>query len=140
MLHDNDVPIPPASAERHSTACRYCIVGCGYEVFKWPVGERGGPSADDNAFGVDFPAQQLGGNGITTEMHTVIEENGEEYNVIVKPDDDNPVNNQWSKGDHSVRGGSIAQTLYSPENDTDCTVSALSSRHAPSGHLSTTGC
>ena len=119
MSHDNDVPIPPTSAERHSTACRYCIVGCGYEVFKWPAGEEGGPSADENAFGIDFPAQALGGNGITTEMHTVIEENGEEYNVIVKPDDDNPVNNQWSSGDHSVRGGSIAQSLYSPENDTE---------------------
>jgi arsenite oxidase large subunit len=118
MTEDSTVPIPPTDAERHPTACRYCIVGCGYEVYKWPVGEEGGPNAEENAFGMDYPASELGGQGVTTNQHTIIEEDGQKYNVIVKPDDESPVNNNWSKGDHSIRGGTMAQSLYGPENQT----------------------
>lgn len=114
--HETEVPIPPTDAERYPTACRYCIVGCAYEVFKWPVGEEGGPTADANALGIDYPATQLQGQGVTTNQHTVIEEDGQQYHVIVKPDDESPVNNQWSKGDHSVRGGGMANSLYGPGN------------------------
>ena len=118
MTDDTSVPIPPEDAERHATACRYCIVGCGYEVYKWPVGEEGGPSADENALGVDYPASPLGGGGVTENQHTIIEEDGQRYNVVIKPDEESPVNNNWSKGDHSIRGGTMANSLYGPENDT----------------------
>ena len=36
------VPIPPADAERRNTVCQFCIVGCGYRVYKWPEGREGG--------------------------------------------------------------------------------------------------
>ena len=107
---ENEVPLPPADAERFPRVCRYCIVGCGYEVFKWPVGEEGGPTADENALEVDFPTDGMDGNWPSPHMHQVIRENGQEYNVLFKPDDDSVVN----KGQHSVRGGTQAESLYSP--------------------------
>ena len=116
MTEEDTVPIPPKDAERYPTVCRYCIVGCGYEVYKWPVGEEGGPKAGENALDIDYPAQPLGGQGVTPHQHTIIEEEGQEYNVIVKPDDESPVNNNWSKGDHSIRGGGMANSLYGPGN------------------------
>jgi len=107
---ENEVPIPPKDAERYPRVCRYCIVGCGYEVFKWPVGKEGGPTADENALEVDFPTKGLDGNWPSPHMHQVIRENGQEYNVLFKPDDDSVVN----EGQHSVRGGTQAESLYSP--------------------------
>jgi len=107
----NEVPIPPADAERSPRACRYCIVGCSYEVYKWPVGEEGGPDAEDNALGVDYPASY--GNWPSPNMHQIIEEGGREYHVLFRPDPDAEVNS----GSHSVRGGTQAQSLYSKHNE-----------------------
>ncbi|MEM4650609.1 MAG: hypothetical protein QW086_02155 [Pyrobaculum sp.] len=36
------VPIPPPNAERYTTMCQFCNVGCGYDVYVWPAGEEGG--------------------------------------------------------------------------------------------------
>ncbi|MEN8217261.1 MAG: hypothetical protein ABFS56_13010 [Pseudomonadota bacterium] len=50
----NRVPLPPPNAEIFTTACDYCIVACGYKVYRWPVGSReGGPKAYQNALGID---------------------------------------------------------------------------------------
>ena len=38
------VPLPPTDARRFNTVCQFCIVGCGYKVFKWPVGRDGDPA------------------------------------------------------------------------------------------------
>jgi arsenite oxidase large subunit len=108
----SEVPIPPTDAERSTRSCRYCIVGCGYEVYKWPVGQEGGPSADENALGIDYPAEY--GEWPSPNMHEIIKENGQEYHVLFKPDTDYPVN---ETGAHSVRGGTQAQSLYSPNNE-----------------------
>ena len=43
-LRPDRVPLPPRHAERRNTVCQFCIVGCGYRVYKWPVGEEGGPA------------------------------------------------------------------------------------------------
>jgi hypothetical protein len=43
-------------------------------------------------------------------MHTVIERNGVQANVIIIPDADSEVINVG--GTHSVRGGALAQKLY----------------------------
>ncbi len=52
--------LPPVNAEVITTACDYCVVACGYKVYRWPVGSNsGGPRADENAFGVDFPVHAL---------------------------------------------------------------------------------
>ena len=38
----DSVPLPPPDAKVVTTACDYCIVGCGYRVLSWPVGARAG--------------------------------------------------------------------------------------------------
>ncbi len=54
-FHGTDrVPIPPRDAAQFTTVCSYCIVGCGYRVFKWPQGKEGGPLPAHNALRVDF--------------------------------------------------------------------------------------
>ena len=49
---ETKVPLPPKDADVISTACDYCIVACGYMVYRWPVagGKEGGPKAEQNAF------------------------------------------------------------------------------------------
>ena len=36
------VPLPAPGAEYYPTMCRFCNVGCGYDVYVWPAGEEGG--------------------------------------------------------------------------------------------------
>ena len=59
------VPLPPADANVHTTACDYCIVGCGYKVYTWPHGTQGGVTAKENALGVDFPTDELSGQWLS---------------------------------------------------------------------------
>ena len=44
---EETVPLPPPDADVITTACDYCIVACGYKVYRWPVrgGKVGGPLA-----------------------------------------------------------------------------------------------
>ena len=42
----DSVPLPPPDANMVTTACDYCIVGCGYRVYTWPEGTEGGPKGD----------------------------------------------------------------------------------------------
>lgn len=110
------VPLPPRTAERRNTVCQFCIVGCGYQVYKWPVGEEGGPAPSENALGVDFtrPLPPLS-DWISTLMHSeVTDADGRRYHVAIVPDKSCPVN----EGLASVRGGGLAQTLYSADRPT----------------------
>ena len=34
--------LPPKHAEVLTTCCDYCIVACGYKVYRWPVGSGTG--------------------------------------------------------------------------------------------------
>ncbi|MGI9385498.1 MAG: arsenate reductase (azurin) large subunit, partial [Methyloligellaceae bacterium] len=110
------VPLPPTNAKTYTTVCQFCIVGCGYKVFKWPEGRDGGPAPGDNALGIDFRQQQPSlGTWIAPSMHTVItERDGKRYSVAIIPDDDCRVNS----GQASVRGGGLAATLYAPDQPT----------------------
>jgi len=112
------VPLPPRGAQHLRTVCHYCIVGCSYDVFKWPTGTRdGGTDSADNALGVDFSKKQaaLTGTWISPEQHTVIQErDGRRYNVVVIPNKDAAVNG----GLASVRGGTLAASLYAPDKPT----------------------
>lgn len=110
------VPLPPVGAKTVTTACDYCSVGCGYRVYTWPVGTVGGPDAADNALNVDFPVAVLSGSWISPNMHNVIQIDGTDHNVVVMPDWETEVVNV--RGDHSVRGGTLAQKLYSPDKPT----------------------
>ena len=55
----DSVPLPPKDANVHTTACDYCVVGCGYKVYTWPVGQEGGPKPEENALGAGFPGNVL---------------------------------------------------------------------------------
>ena len=82
------VPLPPRNAQRFSTVCQFCIVGCGYHVYKWPALEEGGPAPQDNALGLDFRRQQPAmGTWISPNQHSVVtDRDGSRHNVVIIPD------------------------------------------------------
>lgn len=118
IYHGEDrVPVPPADAQRFTTVCSYCIVGCGYNVYKWPLGKEGGPLPKQNALRADYTKQQpeQAGTWISPAMHTVVtERDGRKFNIVVLPDKECVVN----KGNHSVRGGTHGDVLYAPDRPT----------------------
>ncbi|MEK9722074.1 MAG: arsenite oxidase large subunit, partial [Rhodospirillaceae bacterium] len=126
------VPLPPKDAQSFQTVCQFCIVGCGYNVYKWPAGKDGGPAPEANALGADFrEAQGVDGEWISPNMHTVIKEkDGQAYSVAIVPDQACQVNG----GLASVRGGGLAQTLYAADRPTKARLTkplvASSSGHA----------
>ena len=101
-MKGDSLPIPPKDATRTNTVCQYCTVGCGYEVYTWPVGRTGGARAADNAFGVDLtqPQQALEGLPYTASMCSIVQgEDGRRRHVVVVPAADSPINPQR---DHSA--------------------------------------
>lgn len=115
-IEKDNVPIPPSDAEVFTTACDYCITGCGYKVFRWPVGKNGHAGAHQNAFGVNFPAPILSGSWASPNQHNVVSVDGKKHNVLVVADKDLKVVNVG--GDHSIRGGTIAKKCYNPDTAT----------------------
>ncbi|MEK7444031.1 MAG: arsenate reductase (azurin) large subunit [candidate division NC10 bacterium] len=111
-LPEDQVPLPPADAKVSTTACDYCIVACGYKVYTWPLGKEGGPRAAQNALKVNFPAGVNTGKWISPNMHNVVYVNGRPHHVVVMPDGDAKVVNVG--GNHSIRGGALAQKCYNP--------------------------
>ncbi len=114
---EESVPLPPPDADVLTTACDYCIVACGYKVYRWPVrgGRNGGPAADQNAFGEDFPVSPLG-PWVAPNQHNIVLHKGEPHHVVIIPDKDaEHVNPQ---GDSSIRGGALAQKVYNPQTPT----------------------
>ncbi|WP_371223919.1 arsenate reductase (azurin) large subunit [Roseovarius sp. 2305UL8-3] len=114
---ESSVPLPPPDADVISTACDYCIVACGYKVYRWPVagGRNGGPLADQNAFGEDFPVSPLGA-WIAPNQHNIVLHNGEPHHVVIIPDKDTDFVNY--SGNSSIRGGALAQKVYNPQTPT----------------------
>jgi len=110
------VPLPPKSAEVMTTACAYCTVACGYKVYRWPVGRNGGPKAKDNAFGMDFPNGAAMFPWVSTSQHRIGVHKGKPHNFLVVPDFDAKVVNP--QGNHSIRGGTLAQRIFNPDTPT----------------------
>ncbi|MBI4512212.1 MAG: arsenate reductase (azurin) large subunit [Deltaproteobacteria bacterium] len=110
----DSVPIPPKDAEVFTTACDYCIVACGYKVYRWPVGKDGTP--EDNAYGRKYPFAVDKGGWVSPNQHNVVEASGQKLNVVVVPDADSTVVNVG--GNHSIRGGCLAMKCYNPESPT----------------------
>jgi arsenite oxidase large subunit len=107
--------LPPTNARVQSTVCAYCIVGCGYKVYDWPVGQSsGGLSAHDNALGVDYPTQAFG-PWISPEMYAEVTIGGLPHHMVVLPDPDAEVVNLG--GDHTL-GGSLAKRFYTEDGPT----------------------
>ncbi len=112
------LPLPPTDAQTFNAVCHYCIVGCGYNIYKWPEGQAGGLRPAENALGVDYtlPVAPLSGDAIAPSHHSVItERDGTRWNIVIKPDKTCVVN----KGHHSGRGGSLASSLYQPDGPTN---------------------
>ena len=116
-IPETEVPLPPPDAEIISTACDYCIVACGYKVYRWPVagGKNGGPMADQNAFGEDFPVAPLG-PWVAPNQHNIVLHDGQPHHVVIIPDKETEFVN--IDGDSSIRGGAIAKKCYNPQTPT----------------------
>ncbi len=116
-IPETNIPLPPVDAEVLTTACDYCIVACGYKIYRWPVagGKNGGLTADSNAFGVDFPVEMLG-PWVAPNQHNIVLHNGKPHHVVIIPDKQAEFVN--TDGDSSVRGGCIAQKVYNPQTPT----------------------
>ena len=65
--------LPPTDARVVPTACDYCVVGCGYKAYIWPVGKAGGPTAAENALATDFPTPVLSGKWASPNMHNIVQ-------------------------------------------------------------------
>ncbi|VAW61839.1 hypothetical protein MNBD_GAMMA08-2217 [hydrothermal vent metagenome] len=110
------VPLPPKDADVFTTACDYCITGCGYKVYRWPVGKDGKPAADQNAYGEQFPVATMTGVWASPNQHNIVSHNGKPHHVTVIGDRENQGPNLT--GDHSIRGGTIAKKCYNPNTPT----------------------
>jgi arsenite oxidase large subunit len=129
------VPLPPRDAQRFNTVCQFCIVGCGYQVFKWPVGQEGALAPELNALALDFHQPQPAmGTWISPNQHSIVtDRDGTRHNIVIIPDSACRVND----GLASVRGAGLAQTLYSPDRPTRVRLSTpLLDQGA--GHVKTT--
>ncbi|WP_070971761.1 molybdopterin-dependent oxidoreductase [Vibrio sonorensis] len=115
-IPQDNAPLPPKSADVITTACDYCVVACGYKVYRWPLEQaNGGLKADENAFGINFPSAPMQ-SWVAPAQHNVIMHNGKPHNIVVVPDKDTKAVNKT--GDSSVRGGLLAQKLYNPATGT----------------------
>lgn len=101
------LPIIPADAQEFNVTCHYCIVGCGYKAYTWPMNRQGGTAPEQNKFGVDLSEQQI----MDTEawyapsMYNVVRQNGRDVQLVVKPD----VNCSVNSGLGSIRGARMAE-------------------------------
>jgi len=50
------LPIIPADARVNNVICHYCIVGCGYKAYTWPINKQG--TTLSNWSGEDLSQQQ----------------------------------------------------------------------------------
>lgn len=105
--------LPPVGAQRTQMTCHFCIVGCGYHVYKWDDGRKGGPAPQENALGLDFrqglPA--LSASISDTMAQVIVDPRGKRSHVLIVPDRGCVVN----AGLSSHRGAKMGQYTYSPE-------------------------
>jgi arsenite oxidase large subunit len=101
------LPIIPADAQEFNVTCHYCIVGCGYKAYTWPMNQQGGTAPGENKFGVDLGRQQAQETEAwyAPSMYNVVRQNGRDVHLVVKPDQNCVVNS----GLGSTRGGRMAE-------------------------------
>lgn len=101
------LPIIPADATEHNAVCHYCIVGCGYKAYTWPINHQGSTAPDQNKFGVDLSKQQSqdAEAWYAPSMYNIVRQNGRDVHLVVKPD----VNCVVNSGLGSVRGARMAE-------------------------------
>ena len=105
------LPIPPKDATVHNVVCHFCIVGCGYKAYSWPVEKQGGFAPEENAFGADLSQQQYAEttNWYAPSMYNIVKQNGRDVHMVIKPDADCSVNS----GLASIRGARMGELSYS---------------------------
>ncbi|TKA98364.1 arsenate reductase (azurin) large subunit [Cereibacter changlensis] len=105
------LPIIPVDAKEHNVTCHYCIVGCGYKAYTWPLKKQGGSAPGENRFGVDLAAQQAAETEAwyAPSMYNVVKQNGQDVHLVIKPD----VNCEVNSGLGSVRGARMAENRRS---------------------------
>ena len=114
---EDQIPLPPKDADVLTTCCDYCIMACGYKVYRWPVdAPSGGPKKDQNALNRNYPLGPLQGGWVGPNQFTQAVYDGKLYNIAVVADPDADVVNV--RGGHSIRGGCIAQKVYNPKRPT----------------------
>lgn len=110
------LPIVPKDAKEFNVTCHYCIVGCGYKAYSWPINKQGGPAPAQNKFGVDLGKQQSAETTAwySPSMYNIVRQNGEDVHIVIKPDKECVVNS----GLGSVRGARMAEMSYSRARNT----------------------
>ncbi len=110
------LPIIPVDAKEHNVTCHYCIVGCGYKAYTWPMNKQGGFDAKLNKFGVDLSKQQGAETAAwyAPSMYNVVKQNGQDVQLVIKPDADCVVNS----GLGSIRGARMAENHTSQQRGT----------------------
>jgi len=138
---NNKVPLPPVTAERYSTVCRFCNVSCGYDVFVFPVGQEGGPAAGQNAVVYNTVDKVTNRNlqnyqaDYTNVLQALSANSGTPWigeGMVSKTVKYNPNTKTWDEvyilevpspecpnnmGNYSTRGGRNAQRIWSPFTD-----------------------
>ena len=105
------IALPPKDAHSSNMTCHFCIVGCGYKVYKWDANREGGRAASQNALGVDF-TRQVPALGVTltpSMTNTISDKAGKRWNIMIVPDKNCVVNS----GLASTRGAKMASYMYS---------------------------
>ncbi|SMF54303.1 arsenite oxidase large subunit [Tistlia consotensis] len=110
------LPIIPADARRQNVVCQFCIVGCGYHAYSWPVNRQGGTEPARNAFGVDLAKQQPAETAAwyAPSMYNIVKQDGQDHHLVIKPDKACSVNG----GLGSVRGARMAEMSFSEARST----------------------
>ena len=105
------LPIIPADAKPHNVTCHFCIVGCGYQAYTWPVNKQGGTEPSQNVFKTDLSKQQSPQSPAwySPSMYNIVQQDGRDVHVVIKPDHACQVNS----GLGSIRGARMAETSYS---------------------------
>ncbi|MDZ7711080.1 MAG: arsenate reductase (azurin) large subunit [Roseovarius sp.] len=101
------LPIIPADAKEFNVTCHYCIVGCGYKAYTWPMNKQGGTAPEQNKFGVDLSEQQYQDTEAwyAPSMYNIVKQDGRDVQLVVKPD----VNCVVNSGLGSIRGARMAE-------------------------------
>ena len=103
------LPIIPAGAKEQNVSCSYCIVGCGYKAYTWPLKTQG--STDSNWSGEDLSKQQGAESAAwySPSMYNVVKQNGKDVHLVIMPD----VNCVVNSGLGSIRGARMAENRRS---------------------------
>jgi arsenite oxidase large subunit len=115
--HIDRLPIIPADAKVHNVTCHYCIVGCGYHAYTWPINKQGGTDPSQNIFKTDLSKQQDAQTAAwySPSMYNIVQQNGQDVHIVIKPDKDCEVNS----GLGSIRGARMAEMSYSRARGTE---------------------